>query len=268
MLMARPNKVRAKLASGRCVTGTAIYSNAANVVEAAGYAGIDFVRIDTEHAWRRDESLENMIRAAIIADVVPIVRVDRDDPYLPRKALEVGAGGIVVPHVTSAADAASVVAAAKFSPLGKRGIGSLCVSGAWGARSRAEWVAWSNTEPLVGVMIESIEAMPAVDEIMAVDGVDFALFGPGDFGMSLGTDDEAVMRAEIEQGLRRTIAAARAVGKHVMFGVGMQDEEIRQRIGQGVTMLELSHDVVIVRSALAQKVATFGDVSVGGTQPR
>lgn len=259
MLMRRPNKVRQKLAAGKLVTGTAIYSSAPNVVEAAGYSGIDFVRIDTEHAWRRDESLEHMLRAAVIADVVPIVRIDRDDPYLARKALEVGAGGLIVPHVRTAADARDLVAAAKFPPLGKRGVGSLCISGEWGRRTKEEWVDWSNAEPLVGVMIESVDAIPVVAEILAVEGVDFALFGPGDFGMSIGSDDAALVKARTEDGLARTCDAARAAGKHVMFGVGMQDAEIDARIAQGVTMLELSHDVVIVRTALAQKVAVFGD---------
>ncbi|UFN48270.1 aldolase/citrate lyase family protein [Roseomonas sp. OT10] len=259
MLMRKPNKVRQKLAAGRVVTGTAIYSGAPSMVEAAGYSGIDFVRIDTEHAWRRDESLENMLRAAAIAEVVPIVRIDRDDPYLARKALEVGAGGVLVPHVTSAADAREVVAAAKFPPLGRRGIGSLCISGEWGRRTREEWVAWSNAEPLVGVMIESAGAIPVVREILAVEGIDFALFGPSDFGMSLGSDDEAMVQARTEEALTRTCEAARATGKHVMFGVGMQDEAIEARIAQGVTMLELSHDVVILRNTLARKVADFGD---------
>jgi len=258
MSLRDPNKVRRKLAAGQLVTGTAIYSSAANVVEAAGYSGIDFIRIDTEHAWRRDESLEHMIRAAIISDVVPIVRIDRDDPYLARKALEVGAGGIVVPHVRSVADAKAVVAAAKFPPRGTRGMGSLCISGEWGRRARDEWIAWSDAEPMIGVMIESADAIPVLDGIMGVDGLDFVLFGPSDFGMSLGTNDAAEIKARTEDALTRTCAAARAAGKHVMFGVGMNDVEIEARIKQGVTMLELSHDVVIVRTALAGKVATFG----------
>ena len=64
VLMRRPNKVREKLARGQVAVGTAIYSHSPAMVAAAGYAGIDFVRIDTEHSWRRDNSLENMINAA------------------------------------------------------------------------------------------------------------------------------------------------------------------------------------------------------------
>jgi 4-hydroxy-2-oxoheptanedioate aldolase len=257
MLMRGPNKVRAKLAAGQRVLGTAIYSASPNVVEAAGYAGIDFVRIDTEHAWRRDESLEHMIRAAVIADVVPIVRIDRDDPYLPRKALEVGAGGIIVPQITTEAEAREVVRAAKFPPQGERGVGTLCPSGEWGRRKVGEWAHWSNSEPLVGVMIESRDALAQVDRILAVDGIDFALFGPSDYSMSVGSDDAAAVSAAVEEGLRRTIAAAKSARKHVMLGVGLDADGIRRRIDEGVSMLELGHDVVIVRNTLSALVTDF-----------
>jgi 2-keto-3-deoxy-L-rhamnonate aldolase RhmA len=257
MLMRRPNKVRAKLAEGRCVLGTAIYSSSPAMVSAAGYSGIDFVRIDTEHGWRRDESLENMIRAAIIADVVSIVRIDRDDPYLVRKALEIGAGGVLIPNVISVADARAVVSAAKFPPLGERGIGPLCQSGEWGLRSRDEWVRWSNTEPLVGVMIESVAAMPVIDEILAVDGVDFAVFGPSDYYMSLPEGDEDEKKAMIREGLVRTIAAAKRSGKHVLCGVGLDGDDAQVHKDLGVTMLCFSHDVVMIRKALEKKVAQF-----------
>lgn len=257
MLMRRPNKARAKLNAGQCVMGTAIYSYSPNMVEAAGYAGIDFLRIDTEHAWRRDESLDNMIRAAVISDVVPIVRIDRDDPYLVRKALEVGAGGIIVPHINTPEEAANVVKASKFPPLGIRGYAGLSQSGEWGARPGAEYKKWSDTEPLIGVMIESIKAMNRVDEILAVEGLDFVLFGPSDYSLSLGLDGPKKGHPDVQEGLRRTIAAARKVGKHVMFGVGTNDEEIAKCAEMGVTMFEFSHDVVMVRTTLADKVKKF-----------
>ena len=68
-----------------------------------------------------------------------------------------------------------------------------------------------------------------------------------------------MVKARTEEALSRTCEAARATGKHVMFGVGLQDEAIEARIAQGVTMLELSHDVVILRNTPACKVADFGD---------
>lgn len=231
------------------------------VVEAAGFAGIDFVRIDTEHTWRRDESLDHMIRAAIVADVVPIVRVDKHGPEPIRKALETGAGGIVVPQIASVEEARAVVRASKFPPLGTRGYGGLCQSGEWGGPAGDEWIRWSDTQPMIGIMVETASAMDCIDEMMAVEGLDFVLFGPADYAMSLGLGAPDGAHPKVQDGLQRTIAAASAAGKHVMFGVGTQDQTIAKGIEMGVTMLELAHDVAIVQPTLAERVAKFGDVA-------
>lgn len=257
MLLRKPNKMRAKLNAGQCVLGSAIYSYSPNVVEAAGYTGIDFLRIDTEHAWRQDDSLDHMIRAALIADVVPIVRVDRDDPYLIRKALELGAGGIVVPHATTVKDVEDVVRASKFPPKGIRGYAGLTLAAGWGSRSGAEYKKWSDTEPMIGVMIESVSAMKCIDEMLAVEGLDFVLFGPGDYSMSLGLDAPQKDHPDVQEGLRRTCEAAQKAGKHVMFGVGLNDEAIEKYVGIGVTMLEFPHDLKLVRAALTEKVEKY-----------
>lgn len=257
-MLKAPNKLREKLNAGKCVTGTAIYSYSPNIVEAVGHSGIDFVRIDSEHAWRRDESMEHMIRAALLAGVTPIVRIDRDDPYLPRKVLEIGSGGIIVPNVRTAEEAYRVVEDAHFPPVGRRGLGNLCLSGEWGRRETREWVEWSNNQPLVGIMIEHVDALQNLDSIVAVPGVDFILFGPGDFGISLKSWDSDYIVKETRKALDQTIKTARANGKHVMFGVGMDDITVEDHISRGVNMLEFSHDVVIVRHALEKKVNRFG----------
>jgi 4-hydroxy-2-oxoheptanedioate aldolase len=262
MLVTEPNKVRQKLNAGQCVMGTAIMSFSPNIVEAAGYAGLDFLRIDTEHAWRRDDSVDNMVRSALIADVCPIIRVDRDDPYLVRKALEVGGGGVIVPDVHTVEEAEAVVRASKFPPRGTRGFSQACTSGAWGGRPGDEWKRWSDSEPLIGVMIENVKALDQIDGILAVEGLDFVLFGPADYSMSLGLAGPNTKHPDVEAGLKRTIEAARKSGKHVMFGVGMADDDIRTYADWGVTMFEFGNDTAIVRGALANKVKTFGDRKV------
>lgn len=252
------SRLREKLEAGKCVTGTAIYSCSPNMVEAAAQSGVDFIRIDSEHAWRRDDSMDNMIRAALLAGAVPIVRIDRDDPYLARKAFEIGAGGVVVSNVTSADYTRRIVDEARFPPLGRRGVGTLCLSAGWGKMPEHEWIAWSNASLLLGVMIESREAVAEIDDIMAVDGIDFALFGPADFGLSLGeTEPEAIARLTADA-VQHVARSARRAGKHFMLGVGLDDGNIHKAVAMGVTMLEFSHDVVMVRTALERKVAAFG----------
>lgn len=249
----KPNKVRAKLAQGEYVTGSVIYSWSPYVMEAAGYAGLDFIRIDSEHTWRQDASAEHLMRAAYIADIVPIMRVDRDNPYLIRKALDIGAGGILVPDINTPEEAEAVVKAAKFPPRGIRGYSGNCWSGGgWGDKDGPEWVQWSDTEPMIGVMIENVKAIGYINEILAVDGLDFVLFGPADYSMSLGLRKPAKNDERVQAALRKTITAARKAEKHVMFNPGIQTDEIQKYVDMGIAMLELSNDLGILRSVWAK----------------
>ncbi len=259
MQLLQPNPLRAKLAAGEVTTGTAIFSWSPNIMEAMGLAGIDFVRIDNEHAWRQDDSSEMLVRAAWGVGVVPIIRVDRDDPYLVRKALEIGAGGVIVPDVHGVEEAEAVVRAAKFPPLGERGFSHNCYSGGWASVDPGAWLEWSNREPLVGIMIEHPLAMEAIDDIMAVEGLDFVLFGPADFSVTLGLGRPQPHEPRVAAALERTIGAARAAGKHVMYNPGFDPGEIARWRNAGLTMFELGSDTVIVRTALAKGIATVRD---------
>jgi 4-hydroxy-2-oxoheptanedioate aldolase len=257
----QPNALRKKLAAGDCAVGAAIFAWSPNVVDAAALAGLDYIRIDTEHAWRKDDSLEHLIRAAVNGGIVPIVRVDRDDPYLVRKALEIGAGGVIVPDVSSASQAESVVQAAKFPPLGSRGLSRNCWSAGWGAVSGEDWVEWSNREPMIGIMIENIAAMSSIDEIVAVDGIDFVLFGPADFSMSLGLASPNSNDQRVQAAIAQTASAVRGAGKHFSLGVGTNPASIEKGMQTGVNMLELGNDLGIVRAGWAQAKAVVETAS-------
>ena len=257
-----PNALRRKLGQGKLVVGSVVYSWSAAIMDQAGTAGLDFVRIDSEHAWRRDGAMEDMVRTALANRVAPVVRVDRDDPYLVRKALEIGAAGVLVPDVRSVAEAEAVVRAAKFPPRGTRGYGSICVAGGWGVLSGPDWVRWSDTEPMIGGMIESVEAIEAIDAIMAVDGFDFVLFGPSDYSMSLGARTSlSITEPRVLKAIARTCAVARKAGKHVMLGLSSDAATLKTFVDAGVTMLEIGNDLAAVRSAWAGAVkaaAGFG----------
>jgi 4-hydroxy-2-oxoheptanedioate aldolase len=247
-----PNKLRSKLATGRPVTGSVMYSWSPSVMEVAGYAGLDFMRVDNEHAWRQDSTMEHLMRAAHCAGIVPLVRVDKGNPYLIRKVLEIGAGGVIVPNVRTVEEARAAVEASKFPPLGSRGYSGQCWSAGWGTRADEEWIAWSDSEPMIGVMIENQQALASVDDIFALDGLDFALFGPADYAMSLGWRKTAKDSDEVQAALRRTIDAAQRANKHVMLGMAIDHAEIRRYAEMGVTMFEFMGDMSVLRAGWGQ----------------
>ena len=244
-----PNPLRTRLKEGRPAIGTSVCSGSVAVVEIAGYAGLDFVRLDSEHSWRRDESIEHLIRAALLRRIVPVVRVEGHDLSLVRKALEIGAGAVIVTEVETAQAAREVVRAAKFPPHGTRGYSSLCKSAGWGSLPAREWVEWSDTEPLIGFMVETPGILDDVEAILAVPGIDFAFFGPSDFSMNLGLRAPSKADPRIQDGLERTVAAARRTGKHVMATSGSSASELSAVLQTGASFVEVVNDFAAVRSA-------------------
>jgi 2-keto-3-deoxy-L-rhamnonate aldolase RhmA len=251
------SKLKNKLDKGQIVTGSAIFSWSPNMMEVAGYSGLDFMRIDTEHAWRRDAEIEHLIRAAYIADVVPIIRIDGNDSTLPGKIFEVGAGGIIVTGIETVEAATQLVLHSKFPPRGTRGYSGNCWSGGWGAEAGMKWVEWSNRELLIGIMVENPETMDNVTDIMAVDGIDFALFGPADYSMALGLGKPSKNNKDVQNALQRTVSAARKTGKHVMYNPGIKWEEIDKAVKMGVTMIEIGNDLGVARSVWTSTVERF-----------
>ena len=251
--MLEKNRLKEILEEGKLAVGTCVYSCSPALVELAGFCGLDFCRIDNEHSWRRDESAENMIRAAVISGVVPLLRVDRDDLNVVRKALEIGAGGIIVPHINTAEEVEEIVRAAKFPPRGERGIGTLCFSAHWGTEKTMEWIKWSNKEQLIGIMIEDSRAVSKLDEIMSVKELDYVLFGASDYASSIGLPGET-NHPKVMDALKKTIRAAERHGKHVCKGVGHPwVENAKKFVDMGCHMIEIGHDVTILKSVWSMK---------------
>lgn len=216
-------------------------------MEIAGYCGLDFCRIDNEHAWRQDDMLEHLMRAAEISNILPLPRVDKDNPFLIRKVLEIGAGGFIIPDIKDEQEVEAIVRADKLPPLGERGFGALCYSGNYGISDPAQWVKWSNEQTLVGVMIETPQAIDSLEKIMAVEGLDFVLFGPGDYSVRIGLDKPDKNNPKVREAIKKTIYTAHKNGKYAMIGVGYPwEDEAKKYIEMGFQMIELGHDYTIL----------------------
>src|SRR5690606_17013664 len=101
--------------------------------------------------------------------------------------LDLGAGGVQVPHVKSRDDAARAVDASKYRPQGSRGIGSgRAADYGLGAISGADFMAFSNEQTWVSAMIEDVEGVRNLDQILSVEGLDIIAIGPSDLASSLG----------------------------------------------------------------------------------
>ena len=183
----RVNRVKQALRAGECVVGTMI-SEARNpeVVYALAAAGMDFLMVDTEHGSSNPETVQDLVRSARSAGLVPLARVTENQyPYIAR-ILDMGAMGIMVPRVHTPEQARLVVASAKYPPQGTRGFGARGVITDYETASVAEIVNWANEQTLVIVQIESGEAVDGIEDITRIEGIDVALIGPNDLSISLG----------------------------------------------------------------------------------
>src|SRR5262245_48962889 len=120
------NKTKRKLKAGEVVFGSEIMFPSADVVEILGFAGLDFVYMDMEHSATSHESLAHMIRAAELSGTTSLVRIPKSDPGqypgVILRILDLGAMGVIVPHVDTKEEAQAIVAAVKYAPAGRRGM--------------------------------------------------------------------------------------------------------------------------------------------------
>ena len=114
-------KFKAAMDSERGALGPFMICTDPALVESAGRAGYDFVLLDMEHGTTTFQTLPNLIRAANVTGVCPVVRVPRGSDIWIDQALDVGAGAVMIPQIDTAEQARAAVSAAKFSPMGTRG---------------------------------------------------------------------------------------------------------------------------------------------------
>lgn len=180
----RANPVLQKIRQNRVSFGIYVNVQSSAVVELAGLAGLDFVRIDAAHGLFDLPGIEALIRAAEYAGIVPFVRLGFDEDRIAA-VLEAGAMGVVVPGITDASGAKRVVDAVKFRPVGARGMFAASRQSGYGSVDASRYREWTNKEILAGIQIESPEAVANVESIVSVPGIDLVLSGRGDLANAL-----------------------------------------------------------------------------------
>jgi 2-keto-3-deoxy-L-rhamnonate aldolase RhmA len=181
----------------------------------AGHAGFDFVVIDNEHGPAGIETTEHLIRAARCAGIVPIVRVSGAIQQEILRTLDVGASGVQVPQVNTVEQARLVASAAKYPPLGSRGVAFGTRAAGYGFFGGNAHVETSNTQTVVITHIETVEAVASLDGMLAVAGLDVVFIGPTDLSVSMGypgNPGHPEVQATIADCIRRIAAAGRVPG--------------------------------------------------------
>jgi 4-hydroxy-2-oxoheptanedioate aldolase len=195
--MLKPNQFKRRLATGANLSGVWIHSASPSVVEALGDTGYDCLILDCEHGPSSLEQVRAQLQASYPYDCGVCVRAPWNDHVYLKQLLDLGADTVMIPMVDDAEQARAAVAACRYPPEGRRGVGP------WRAMARgipfAHYAEFMAENLFVMVQIESERGVANAREIAAVDGVDMIVVGPNDLSGSLGLfqkfDDPGLTRA-------------------------------------------------------------------------
>jgi 4-hydroxy-2-oxoheptanedioate aldolase len=199
-----------RIRAGETVVGTWFTIPHLMVAETLAQGGFDFLLLDGEHGPVPPDAVSCLLPATELHGTPVIYRVRTNAVDLTRGALDAGASGVMVPMIENGTDARNALNAAKYPPLGKRGIGPWRASNYY--ENFAGYVADANDKTCLILQIESAAAVDAIENIASLDGVDVLYVGPADLaasmGIAIGTRHPALTAA-----IERIVLAARKHGK-------------------------------------------------------
>jgi 2-dehydro-3-deoxyglucarate aldolase len=235
---------RKRLWARESLIGTMVTLPVPALAEILADLGFDWLFVDGEHGPLETREILAILQA--VGDRVPcLVRVPGAEEPPIKKALDLGAEGIIVPQVNTVQQAASVVRYARYAPAGSRGVGLARAHG-YGLRFQ-EYLDAANQSVAVIVQAEHAQAVENIESIVKVEGIDAVLIGPYDLAASLGKmgqiDDRAVTDA-IDHVKNTCQAAGVPLG---YFGVSAQ--AIRPYMERGYRMIAAGVDTLFLAGA-------------------
>lgn len=192
-------------ARSEILAGTFLGLGSPLAAEVVAIAGFDWVAVDLEHGAGGELDALHQLQAIARTPAAGFVRVESASGARIAHALDAGADGVIVPQVSSAAEAAEVVAACRYG--GARGVARFNRAWHWGTRPGT--LGEADERVTCCIQIERMDALEDVDAIAAIDGVDVLFLGPADLGHALGVAGPADNPDLLAAGARIAEAAER-----------------------------------------------------------
>ena len=241
-------RFRRKLTANEPVYGLWVTLESASITEMAVAIGMDWVVIDAEHGHLDWKEINEHIRAGLRSDTVVLVRLAERSTSLSKRALDIGADGVVIPWVETAQQLEEAILDCRYPPEGRRGIGGERAT-AWG-QCFAEHTSEANEHVLVVPLIESVAAIPNVPDMCQIDGTDVFFFGPADLSATAGYRGQWEGPGVAEQILQLK-ASIQAAGKHCGLMTTSTDNLVERR-DQGFRMLGVGVDSGLLLRSIHQ----------------
>ena len=205
----RENPAKRKLRSGEVVTVVSGHTDT-DMIDFLGPSGLDGVWLEGEHGPLSWQQIGDMSRACDLWGMTSVTRIVNHDPGVIMRTFDRGSQGVVVPHVSTRDAAERVVQAAKYAPIGKRGM--------YGGRQSygaTDYFHRANDETLVVILIEEKQALDNLAEILAVDHIDVFFVAPSDLAQTMGhigNHTHLEVQTAIDQALAQILAAGKTAG--------------------------------------------------------
>ena len=241
-----PTNLRKILNSGSLALGSWITIGDNKVAEILSISGFDWLAVDLEHSTISIEKAGDLIRIISMNQITPLVRLTNLDENLIKRVMDAGAGGIIVPNISSKNEVKKAVAATRYPPIGNRGVGLDRAQG-YGTKFK-EYLNWQKDGPIVIAQIENIKAIDNLPEIFSEKGLDGFLIGPYDLSCSMGIPGDFNNPKFIE-----TVNLILDLGKKSGLAIGIHIVEpdlnlLKESIKKGYSFIAYSVDIRMLSS--------------------
>ena len=238
--------LKSRLNQSELTIGSWVTLGHSSIAEIMAEAGFDWIVLDMEHSVLELSEVQALIQVLDGKQCPAIVRLTSNHPDLIKRVMDASATGIMVPMIKSAADAEVAVSGVYYPPRGQRGVGLARAQGY--GNSFQSYRQWLEDNAVVIVMIEHVDAVKAIDDILAVPGVDGYIIGPYDLSGSMGRPGDLNhpdVQTAITQVMQAGHRAQKPGGVHV---IEPDPQALQQRIQAGFNFLGYSLDIRILDS--------------------
>ena len=238
-----------RLRNGDLLIGTLISLNSPEIAEILSHTDYDWLFIDAEHGSFNPQQTQPILQAA--GDIPCVIRVPAGDDVWIKKALDIGAAGIIVPQVHTAEQAEQIIDQCKYSPVGNRGVGI--------GRAHTYGLSFENTiknandETAVILQAESRTAIDNIEEIVKVPGLDAVLIGPYDLSASLGRIGE-VNHPEVQEAINRVAAVCKEANVRLGY-FGVTADAVKPAMENGFTLITVGVDTLFFIKSATETLA-------------
>lgn len=252
------NTGKSKLAAGELTLCVGLrQARTVDVAMIADQAGFDFIYVDMEHCPISLETTSAICAGCFGLNITPLVRVPGLDADWISRVLDGGAQGVIVPHVSTRAQAEHIVSAARFPPVGRRSVMGPTPALGYKTMPLGQTNAFLNAQTLLIAMIETPEGVECADEIASVEGIDVLLIGSNDLCTEMGIPGE-LRHPRLRDAYVKVAQACKAHGKTLGVGGIRGDTELQHDLVElGARFVIAGNDVGYLMGAMRKDAAAL-----------